>query len=116
VPEAKHLQELSDNLFDAGSGTQIIVDSREEVLHCLLNDNPLFEVESRHLEIGDVVISDTVIERKTGEDLLRSLEDGRFFRQLLLMKRVYRKRLLLVEGEIPRTLTLNVIEGVFVRV
>lgn len=38
---------------------------------------------------------------------MRSIVDGRFFRQLILMKRSYRKRILLIEGAIPSTTLLS---------
>lgn len=41
---------------------------------------------------------DTLLERKTAEDLGRSIVDGRLFRQMGSLRRTYRRPLLLVEG------------------
>ena len=84
----------------------ILIDSRESSAKyvSILNSQDLFEISLKRLEVGDICIEDLIVERKTAEDFWRSLEDGRLFRQLLLMKRLYRRRLLLIEGPIsPQT-------------
>jgi len=77
---------------------KILVDSREPLIAERLKRSQLFEIENKRLEIGDVIIKDLVVERKAGSDFFDSLHDGRLFRQLIFMKRVFRRRLLLLEN------------------
>ena len=57
-------------------------------------------VKVKQLEVGDFVISDDVaIERKTVEDFLNSMLDGRLLNQLIKMKENYASPLILVEGD-----------------
>jgi Fanconi anemia group M protein len=52
------------------------------------------------LSIGDFVISDrTAIERKTVEDFVASIIDGRLFEQISNLKSAYEMPILLIEGE-----------------
>lgn len=56
-------------------------------------------VKVKQLEIGDYVLSDDVIvERKTTEDFLQSMIDGRLFHQLIKMNENYKMPLVLIEG------------------
>lgn len=79
----------------------IYVDSREEssnVSRELSRKENVF-VRVKQLEVGDYVLSDQVIvERKTVEDFLQSMIDGRLFNQLIDMSANYDKPLLLIEG------------------
>jgi ERCC4-type nuclease len=51
------------------------------------------------LPCGDYAVGDMLgIERKTADDLARSIVDGRFFRQLGSLRQLYRRPVLLVEG------------------
>lgn len=81
----------------------IIVDHREipSGIVELLTADELFSVEVKALSCGDYLLSDLVIERKTADDLLNSLKDGRLFPQLFTMKRLYRRRALIIEGNLP---------------
>ena len=54
--------------------------------------------EFKHLEVGDYLISDIIIERKTFSDLQSSIMDKRILAQLENMKQ-YPKSLLIIEGE-----------------
>ncbi|MDI6708480.1 MAG: DEAD/DEAH box helicase [Candidatus Thermoplasmatota archaeon] len=80
---------------------KIIVDTRElnsgvarEL--SLLNIN----IASAQLETSDYIISDRIaVERKTAEDFVRSLIEGRLFSQLKLLKNTYPKAILVLEGE-----------------
>lgn len=89
-----------------GSIPKICIDTQESestYVHILRLDD-LFDIAVKRLEVGDILIDDLIIERKTSPDFWRSLEDGRLFRQLLLMKRLHRRRMLLIEGTIvPQT-------------
>ena len=56
-------------------------------------------VKVKQLEVGDFIISDdVVIERKTVDDFLSSMLDGRLMSQLIKMKENYASPLILVEG------------------
>ena len=57
-------------------------------------------VEVKQLDIGDFVVSsDIVIERKTIDDFVKSIYDGRLFKQLVNMASKYPKQVLVVQGE-----------------
>lgn len=57
------------------------------------------EVKKIQLEIGDYIISNKVaIERKTAQDFLSSLMDGRLFNQLVFLAESYEQPLVLIEG------------------
>ncbi len=57
------------------------------------------EVKRIQLEIGDYVISNTVaIERKSVQDFLASIMDGRLFSQLVFLADSYEKPLVIIEG------------------
>ncbi|MEW6069863.1 MAG: ERCC4 domain-containing protein, partial [Candidatus Thermoplasmatota archaeon] len=52
------------------------------------------------LEIGDYIISDRIaVERKTSEDFVRSLIEGRLFSQLKALKNTYSRPILVLEGD-----------------
>lgn len=58
----------------------IIVDNREHTLiHLLKELNEQFEI--RQLDIGDFIVNDIIIERKTIKDLASSIKDGRYREQ-----------------------------------
>ncbi|MBI5060969.1 MAG: Hef nuclease, partial [Candidatus Aenigmarchaeota archaeon] len=77
----------------------IYADSREgasHVLAILRNQCTLHEIQ---LKVGDYLLSKrVVVERKTADDFLQSLVDGRLFRQLEELKNQFEKPLLLLEG------------------
>ncbi|MEM0371035.1 MAG: ERCC4 domain-containing protein [Ignisphaera sp.] len=55
------------------------------------------------LEAGDYSISNYIgIERKSANDYINSLIDGRLFDQLSRLKKVYEKTLLIIEGDIHK--------------
>lgn len=61
------------------------------------------EVIVKQLDFGDYVISsDIVIERKTLDDFVKSIFDGRLFQQLANMSKQYSRPLLIIEGEKKR--------------
>lgn len=71
----------------------IIADHREEQsgIPTILAYDALFDVRKAQLSCGDYLVFDLVIERKTARDFLDSLHDGRLFKQLFYMKRLYRR-------------------------
>ena len=79
---------------------KIYVDHRElrsEVVK-ILSEN--FNIVPKQLDIGDYIFSERlIIERKTVNDFLESIKDGRLFSQILEMKKNYDRPVLIIEGE-----------------
>ncbi len=81
---------------------EIIVDNREAAsnLPALLKEHGL-NVRFYQLAVGDYILSDEIaIERKTVNDFISSIFDGRLFRQVEDLTSSYRQPILLVEGDI----------------
>jgi len=97
---------------------RIIVDSRESRsgIIALLEEREIFEIAIEQLEVGDYIIADLCVERKTGPDFVESLKTGRLFRQLMLLRRAYKRRALLIEGPIPADSPKRAVEGAIVRI
>ncbi|MBN3761038.1 ERCC4 domain-containing protein [Burkholderia sp. Ac-20365] len=81
---------------------RIVVDSRES-RSTIPERIQKFEravVEVQELEVGDYLIAEGVaIERKTANDLVASIMDGRFIGQSELLKSAYLKPIVLLEGD-----------------
>ena len=78
----------------------IYVDTRESLL--LVDELKKIgcRVEIKALPVGDFVASDEVIiERKTVNDFVKSVIDGRLFSQLLAIRASYRKPIIIIEGD-----------------
>lgn len=66
------------------------------------------DVRVKMLDLGDYVLSDGIVaERKTTEDFLQSIIDGRLFEQLDRMKSNYKRPLLIIEGDFSRIYSLR---------
>ncbi|MBR9680903.1 MAG: DEAD/DEAH box helicase [Candidatus Altiarchaeota archaeon] len=79
--------------YDEGE-RHIVVDDREISIAKYLS-NP----KIKRIEIGDFIISDRVaIERKTSQDFVSSIVDGRLFDQVAKLKEAYEKPLIIIEG------------------
>lgn len=79
----------------------VFTDYREEksLVTNILHDKGV-DVRLLDLEIGDFVVSDAVcIERKTFNDFVSSVIDGRLFQQAKRMKENYEKPIVIIEGE-----------------
>jgi ERCC4-type nuclease len=76
----------------------IIIDTREKqsLIAATLIENKA-RIEYEKLEIGDYLIGDTIIERKTFSDFIGSMIDKRLTRQLKEIKK-YPKHFLIIEG------------------
>jgi len=77
---------------------KIIVDTREKnslVASELVKQG--CEIEFRHLGVGDYIIKDVVIERKTISDFISSMINGRLRTQLQNLQQI-KNKLLLIEG------------------
>ncbi len=99
---------------------KILIDSNEGQADYvrILEEDDLFALERQRLQAGDILIDNLVIERKTKTDFVDSLRDGRLFRQLLVMKRLYRRRMLLIEGsaQIAAEFATAPLEGALTRI
>ena len=72
------------------------------------------EVEVRTLDVADYVVSEEVgIERKSANDFIQSIIDGRLFDQVERLKRAYEKPVIIIEGELYgiRNIHPNAIRG-----
>ena len=76
----------------------IIVDDRERLMARILHEKG-HEIEVKRLEIGDFVIGDVCIERKTVSDFVNSIIDRRLFNQIRNMKEMYERQIMVVEGQ-----------------
>ncbi len=63
-----------------------------------------FYVQMKNIDVGDYVVGEYVVERKTVRDFITSLYNGRLFEQALRISRSYRNYLLVVEGDIQEVL------------
>lgn len=78
--------------------SKIIIDIHEKnslIPSCLIERQ--MQIEFRSLEIGDYVIQNIVIERKTFSDLISSMISKRLFQQLNQLQQ-YEKKMLILEG------------------
>ena len=81
---------------------RVVMDFREissPVAKILASDDEIL-LETSKLDLGDYSVSeDLIIERKTVSDFVNSLVDGRLFEQAISMKNLYRRSVMIVEGE-----------------
>jgi len=64
------------------------------------------------LEVGDFVCSERVcIEKKTGNDFVSSIIDGRIFEQARALKENFKNPIIIVEGYPTRRINENVLKG-----
>ena len=97
-PRQTHRKPTLDDFFE--NSISIVVDTRElsssvvrELLALGVVSKP------RKLEVGDYVLSSRVcVERKTTEDFLESIIDGRLFEQAIMLRRSYAKPVMIIEG------------------
>jgi len=97
----------------------IFIDSREQA-SSIVAELQKFDVEIKikQLDVGDFILSnDVVVERKTIEDFLNSVIDGRLFNQLTLMSSTYSAPLIILEGKpeelyTTRNIHENAIRGI----
>ncbi len=79
------------------SNNVILVDYREEKIATLLEKMGC-RITRMNLPIGDYVINDIGIERKSFEDFISSIIDGRIFEQAELLSSAYQKPVFIIEG------------------
>ncbi|MEM3407381.1 MAG: ERCC4 domain-containing protein [Nitrososphaerota archaeon] len=79
----------------------ILIDYREKdsgIPRLLMKKN--IPISFENLEIGDYIIGDIVIERKTSKDFIASIFDGRIFEQAGKISSYTNKSILLIEGNL----------------
>lgn len=100
---------------------KIIIDHRESrsLVMRFLSQKDL-TVEPQQLQVGDYIISSRIgIERKTVDDFLTSLIDGKLFIQMKNLRATYSRPLLIVEGDgllTKRNISHNAIFGSIVSI
>ncbi|MCR4335442.1 MAG: DEAD/DEAH box helicase [archaeon] len=102
IPEKKLDSQTTLAKYSENFAEQIIiyVDSREQASGVTIKLSKMDAViKVKQLEVGDFILSDkVVVERKTIEDFLSSLIDGRLFNQLTMMSSNYDSPLIILEG------------------
>ncbi|MBT4192237.1 MAG: DEAD/DEAH box helicase [Candidatus Diapherotrites archaeon] len=107
LPEQSTLLNFSEN--EAEERIIVFVDSREQASNVT---KKLFDRDAKvimkQLTVGDYVLSkDVCVERKSVEDFLASMIDGRLFNQLVDLRENYSKPLVILEGNIDELFTLR---------
>jgi ERCC4-related helicase len=111
-PKVMPAQTLLGSFNEEKEDDKIIIfaDSREQASNI---QKELFSHEdvkliTKALDIGDYVLSkDVCVERKTIEDFLNSMIDGRLFTQLNNLRQNYTKPLIILEGNTSELFTLR---------
>lgn len=92
----------------------VLADDRERnsLISNFLNEKKI-TVRFIRLNVGDYIISDrTCIERKSSDDFVSSIVNGRIFEQMEEMKRNFEKPILIIEGRYFREgITENALKG-----
>jgi DNA excision repair protein ERCC-4 len=90
----------------------VIADYREKEVIENLKDLGV-SVNELSLDIGDFVCSSdgVVVERKTHNDFVSSIADGRIFEQLSYLKENYERPVIIVEGMSNREISQNALRG-----
>lgn len=113
VDQLKKSKKISDGPMDKYIDKKkmsplVYVDMRESLLLAEELKKRGCSVEIKPLQVGDFIVSsDIVIERKTTEDFVKSIIDGRFFKQLVAMRETYPKPILIIEGNKKRAIGIN---------
>ncbi|MCX6662887.1 MAG: DEAD/DEAH box helicase [Euryarchaeota archaeon] len=107
--------------YSKKTNVKIIVDHRESrspVMRFLSQKDII--VEPQQLDVGDYIISSRIgVERKTVDDFLNSLIEGKLFVQMKNLRTTYSRPLLLVEGDgllTKRNISHNAIFGSLVSI
>lgn len=111
MPDASQEQTmLSEFSEEKGDKIIIFVDSREQasIVSKELFAHDDVKVIMKALDIGDYVLSkDVCVERKTAEDFLSSMLDGRMFGQMMNLRQNYVKPMVILEGNMEELFTLR---------
>lgn len=92
------VQESLDKYSNKEGNPVVYTDVRENELIKELKDRVV--VRTKQLAVGDFLLSDRlVVERKTSEDFLQSMINGRLFKQLEEMTSNFERPVLIIEGK-----------------
>ena len=112
--DGRQEEELSNNEMTKNDEDEtmprIIVDVREfrSELPSILHKRG-FRIEPVTLEVGDYVLTPNLcVERKSLNDLIESLSNGRLYNQVNAMSRSYKTPILLIEFDQNKPFLLNV--------
>ena len=84
---------------------RIIVDTRERVSRIpdMLKEYKI-NIDIKTLSVGDYILAtDIVVERKSIDDFMASVCDGRLFRQCHELKKHFQNPMILIEGNMDKT-------------
>ncbi|HII61734.1 DEAD/DEAH box helicase [Pyrococcus horikoshii] len=107
-------EEIKEEKKETG-GIKVVIDSRElrsEVVKKLKTLG--IKIEVRTLDVGDYIVSeDVAIERKSANDFIQSIIDGRLFDQVKRLKEAYPRPVIIIEGQLYgiRNVHPNAIRG-----
>ena len=82
---------------------RVVVDDREgnvALLDVLRNEAGM-EIEFRRLEVGDYLLPNLLVERKSYRDFCESIKNGRLFRQAIQLSRSSIQPLIIIEAAVP---------------
>jgi Fanconi anemia group M protein len=119
--EAKNNQKTLKDYEKKDKQVKIVVDQREYRSNVVKNlaVKGVF-VEPQQLDVGDYVLSSRIgVERKSVDDFLDSLIDGKLFKQVSRLRDAYSRPILLLEGEgllTKRNISHNAIFGSLVSI
>ncbi|KYK21034.1 hypothetical protein AYK25_03995 [Thermoplasmatales archaeon SM1-50] len=116
--ELHHEKQKKLDEYEKKSTLKIIVDHRESrspVMRFLTQKDII--IEPQQLDVGDYIVSSRIgVERKTVDDFLNSLIEGKLFVQMKNLRAAYSRPLLLIEGDnllTKRNISHNAIFGSF---
>ena len=99
-PARKRQDSLSMKWLLLMERTKIVIDTRERLaaIQNMFSKQRDFQVEVRKLEVGDIEFGNLIIERKSATDLLNSVRDERFWRNLFTMRENYEHVLIWIDA------------------
>lgn len=121
IEDAKNNQKTLKDYAKKDKQVKIVVDQREYRSNVVKNlaVKGVF-VEPQQLDVGDYVLSSRIgVERKSVDDFLDSLIDGKLFKQVSRLRDAYSRPILLLEGEgllTKRNINHNAIFGSLVSI
>ncbi|MEM2954418.1 MAG: helicase-related protein, partial [Candidatus Nanoarchaeia archaeon] len=99
INNSKDVAQTNLNKFAPDQNITIFVDSRESKIAELLYLKGI-NVQLSPLKVGDFIISEEIgCERKTTDDFVNSLIDGRLFSQAKMLKENFVKPFIIIEGD-----------------
>lgn len=119
--EERHSQKTLKDYEKKDKQVKIVVDQREYRSNVVRNlaVKEVF-VEPQQLDVGDYVLSSRIgVERKSVDDFLESLINGKLFRQVSRLRDAYSRPILILEGEgllMKRNISHNAIFGSLVSI